>query len=229
MSFLNTLTLLAAIPMAHHSGVAESPRGHIHQEDDLSASEAFTELKEGNLRFVSGNPEYPRQGLARRAMLASGQKPNAIVLSCSDSRIPPELVFDQGLGELFVIRTAGAVADGVEIASIEYAVAVLDCKLIVVLGHSHCGAIGAAIKTPAGQSAGSPHLDRLIDIIRPNIENVKIDKNDKTYVLPVKANVSGVAKYLEGQSNIIGNGVRSKELLVSRGIYHLSTGKVGFW
>lgn len=229
MSIVQTLSLLLALPHAYNSGLAEPHAWHSHAGDVITSSDAFVELKQGNQRFIAGTPEYPRQDIARRAMLAYGQKPNAIILSCSDSRLPPELIFDQGLGELFVVRSAGAVADSVEIASIEYAIAVLECRLVVVLGHSHCGAIGAALSTPVGKSAGSQHLDHLLDIIRPNIAHVAIDKSDKTYVLPVKANVDGVARTLEAQSSIINDGVKAKQIQVVRGIYHLATGKVGFW
>ena len=226
MPFSLTLSLLLAIPSTIASNGASL---HAHTAHELDARGAYAELQAGNRRFVAGNREYPRQDLARRARLAEGQKPHAIVLTCSDSRLPPELIFDQGLGELFVVRTAGAVADSVEIASIEYAIAVLGARLVVVLGHSHCGAVGAAISTPIGSSAGSKHLDHLVELIRPNIAHLTIDKTDNTYVLPVKANISGVAKYLHSHSDIIRNGVDTREVMLTRGIYHLGSGKVGFW
>ena len=109
------------------------------------ATEAWRRLADGNERFVDDRPEHPRQDADRRAELASGQQPVAAILGCSDSRVAAEVLFDQGLGDLFVIRNAGQVASASAIASIEYAVAVLGVPLVVVLAHDRCGAVKAAI------------------------------------------------------------------------------------
>ena len=106
---------------------------------------AWKALKEGNERFVTGKPAHPSQSIEHRATLASGQKPTAIIFGCADSRVAAELIFDQGLGDTFVVRTAGQAIDSAVLGSIEYAVTVLDVPLIVVLGHSSCGAVKAAI------------------------------------------------------------------------------------
>src|ERR1700710_2543505 len=101
---------------------------------------AWKALKEGNDRFVTGKPAHPSQSIADRARLTHGQKPTAVVFGCADSRVAAEIIFDQGLGDMFVVRTAGHVADLAVLGSIEYAVTVLDVPLIVVLGHDSCGA-----------------------------------------------------------------------------------------
>jgi carbonic anhydrase len=106
---------------------------------------AWKALKEGNERFVAGRPEHPSQSVDHRASLAAGQKPHAVIFGCADSRVAAELLFDQGLGDVFVVRTAGQAIDSAVLGSIEYAVAVLDVPLIVVLGHTSCGAVKAAI------------------------------------------------------------------------------------
>ncbi|WAJ44839.1 carbonic anhydrase [Mycobacterium sp. Aquia_216] len=106
---------------------------------------AWKALKEGNERFVAGQPAHPSQSVAHRASLAAGQKPTAVIFGCADSRVAAELIFDQGLGDVFVVRTAGQAIDTAVLGSIEYAVTVLDVPLIVVLGHNSCGAVQAAI------------------------------------------------------------------------------------
>ncbi|MDD2837205.1 MAG: carbonic anhydrase, partial [Methanothrix sp.] len=113
------------------------------EESGISSEQALQMLMEGNARFVSGNVIHPDQTADRRSELVSGQHPFAIVVGCSDSRVPPEVVFDQGLGDIFVIRTAGQVMDKVTLASIEYAVEHLNVPLILVLGHDSCGAVTA--------------------------------------------------------------------------------------
>ena len=106
---------------------------------------AWKALKEGNERFVAGKPEHPSQGIEYRASLAGGQKPTAVVFGCADSRVAAEIIFDQGLGDMFVVRTAGHVIDAAVLGSIEYAVTVLNVPLIVVLGHDSCGAVQATL------------------------------------------------------------------------------------
>ena len=110
-------------------------------------------LLEGNVRFREGRPEHPQQDPARRVDLAEGQNPKAAILSCADSRVPSELIFDQGLGDLFVVRGAGQIADETNLASLEYAVAMLGVRLIVVVGHESCGAVQAALDV---EESGEP-------------------------------------------------------------------------
>ena len=131
------------------------------------ASEAWRRLADGNDRFVGDRPEHPRQDADRRAELAEGQKPVAALLGCSDSRVAAEVLFDQGLGDLFVIRNAGQVASASAIASIEYAVAVLGVPLVVVLAHDRCGAVQAAI------DAAGPDAPLLPPLIAAHIAGIR--------------------------------------------------------
>lgn len=131
---------------------------------------AWQRLAAGNIRFVADRPEHPRQDARRRAELAGGQQPVAAVLGCSDSRVAAEVLFDQGLGDLFVVRNAGQVASASAVASIEYAVAVLGVPLVVVLAHDRCGAVQAAIDTSAPDAPPLPPLIAAhIEGIRPAV------------------------------------------------------------
>ena len=116
-------------------------RGRMWDMPNSSPVTAWKALKEGNERFVAGKPEHPSQSIEHRASLAGGQKPTAVVFGCADSRVAAEIIFDQGLGDMFVVRTAGHVIDSAVLGSIEYAVTVLNVPLIVVLGHDSCGAV----------------------------------------------------------------------------------------
>ncbi len=209
-----------------------------HADTSSSASktgwEAFAELQKGNTRFVSGSPQHPHQENARRDELSKGQTPPAMVLSCSDSRVAPELVFDQGLGDVFTVRVAGNVASSEAIASIEYAIEHLGSKLLVVMGHTSCGAVKAALTTPKSKSAGSENLDKLVSQIRPGIlpfltQPEKTIAEDSTLKGPVKSNVLGVVKDLLKRSTIINQAVKSERIVVAQGLYDLGTGKVDFW
>jgi len=128
----------------------------------LTAEEAYERLREGNARFLSDTLEGAGRDEARRAMLADRQHPFAVILCCADSRVVPEITFDTGIGDLFVVAVAGNVASRSTIASIEYATAVLETKLIVVMGHQNCGAVAAAV---AGADV-SPHVDHLLEYRR---------------------------------------------------------------
>ncbi len=197
----------------------------------ISGWEAFNELKNGNQRFYLGKSKHPNQASSRREELAKGQAPHSIVLSCSDSRVPAELIFDQGLGDVFSVRVAGNVVNDENIASIEYAIEHLGSKLILIMGHESCGAVKAALSTPEGSSAGSPSLDRLVADIRPNIAGASktVLNDDPTVKAPVKSNVSGVLKDLLRRSSIVRESVEKEKVVLAQGIYSLKTGKVEFW
>ncbi|MEO0787046.1 MAG: carbonic anhydrase, partial [Bacteroidota bacterium] len=137
----------------------------------MTQQDILTRLKEGNARFVANKSEGKLQDLDRRAHLTGGQKPYAIILSCADSRVVPELTFDVGLGEIFVVRVAGNIADTTSIASIEYAVANLGSGIIVVLGHESCGAVTAAF---AGGDNGY-NLNMLVGHITPAVAAAEVD------------------------------------------------------
>lgn len=193
--------------------------------------EAYAELQNGNMRFYEGKAKHPRQSGAQREKLTEGQNPHTIVLSCSDSRVPPEEIFDQGLGDIFSIRLAGNVLSSDAIASIEYAVEHLGTGLLVVMGHESCGAVKAALDTKPGSSAGSKSLDELVAKIRPHVyESFRTDSSGDSHLrAPVKANVQFVAKDLLQRSKIVQEAVAQKRLILAQAIYSLSTGRVEFW
>ena len=181
---------------------------------------ALARLKEGNDRFVKEQTEGKKQALNRRQELTKGQAPWAIILSCADSRVVPELTFDTGLGELFVIRVAGNIANKATLASIEYAVAHLDVNLIVVMGHESCGAVTAAM---AEGDAESNNLKHLLDYIQPAIAACPQAQNVNEVV---KKNAELTAEALAANSAIIQNEITHGELKVFSAYYNLSDGHV---
>lgn len=187
----------------------------------MTIENVLQRLQDGNARYVSDQLERNLQDEARRASLTGGQQPYAIVLSCADSRVVPELAFDAGLGELFVIRVAGNVANSSSIASIEYAVAHLGTQVIVVLGHESCGAVTAAVQ---GGDNGY-NLNHLLSHITPAIsaadEGAEINE-------VVKVNAQLNAQELVNRSAIIKGAVDSGKLKIVPAYYHLDGGKVDF-
>ncbi|MFI1446951.1 carbonic anhydrase [Streptomyces virginiae] len=139
--------------------------------DDLSLtpSEAFELLLAGNQRFTAGTPEHPNQDAARRTETAPAQRPFAVLFGCSDSRLAAEIIFDRGLGDLFVVRTAGHVAGAEVLGSIEYAVSVLDCPLVVVLGHDTCGAVAATRTALADGVVATGYVRDVIERVTPSV------------------------------------------------------------
>ncbi|WP_331769836.1 carbonic anhydrase (plasmid) [Embleya sp. NBC_00888] len=135
----------------------------------LTPSEAVELLLAGNRRFVDGTPQHPNQNAARRAQTAPGQRPFAVLFGCSDSRLAAEIIFDRGLGDLFVVRTAGHVAGPEVLGSIEYGVSVLDCPLVVVLGHDSCGAVAAARAAVTDGVAATGYVRDVIERVTPSI------------------------------------------------------------
>ncbi|WP_086734334.1 carbonic anhydrase [Streptomyces glaucescens] len=131
--------------------------------------EAFELLMAGNQRFVKGSPEHPHQDATRRAQIAPAQKPFAVLFGCSDSRLAAEIIFDQGLGDLFVVRTAGHVTGAEALGSIEYGVSVLDCPLVVVLGHDSCGAIAAACAAADGGHVPAGFVRDIVERVTPSV------------------------------------------------------------
>jgi carbonic anhydrase len=184
----------------------------------LTAEKALEQLQQGNERFASALTKGPGRVGSRHQELLKGQWPFAIILSCSDSRAPPEIVFDTRLGDLFVVRVAGNVANTSSIASIEYAVAQLGTKLVVVMGHESCGAVGAAIK---GGDAGH-NLNRLLGYIQPAVEG----SDDVSAVVRRNAVVS--ANRLIDQSNILSQAVDNDGVMIVTAFMHFTTGIVEF-
>ncbi len=201
---------------------------HTHEATGVAPDVAFGWLKNGNLRFSKQYLRRDGQGKKDIQRLAEGQKPHSIVLSCSDSRVPPELVFDQKLGEIFVVRTAGQALDANAIGSIEYAIEHLGAKNLIVLGHSKCGAVKAAMGTLAGGDAGSPSLNHLVQDIHPRLAEFKGLPASANLVTESWANVRGVAKDLSTRSEIIAGKIKSGEIKVHSGLYDLQSGVVDF-
>lgn len=227
-------TVLIPILFLYSSGCA-SPSAKTNDKvatvanANISADENLTALKEGNTRFLSGNVRNEGQSQADVQRLSSGQAPGAVVLSCSDSRVAPEIVFDQKLGEIFTVRTAGEALSDEAIGSIEFAIANLGSKLIVVLGHTDCGAVNAAINTPLGKSVGSKNLDKMIADIKPRLKSVSSSKAPSTYLKDESLeNANGVAQDLMKRSQIISSAVNSGKVKISVALYHLHDGTVLF-
>lgn len=208
---------------SHHSH--DTHGAHSSHEDGVSPDQAMTWLKNGNKRFVKGHFRKDGRGPADIKRLLAGQKPHTIVLSCADSRVPPEHVFDQGLGEIFVVRVAGEALDNSVIASMEYAVEHLGAKNIMVMGHTHCGAVKAALAAKDGQTNGSPSLDALVADIKPRLPASATDPAVET---ESGLNAKGIAKDLLTRSKIIRERVESGKAKVSSSMYFLKDGHVEF-
>lgn len=194
-----------------------------------AATLALARLMGGNERFAAGRPTHPHQETAYRKELAAGQKPRAIVLSCADSRVPPEIVFDQGLGDVFVVRVAGQVLDAATVSSIEYAVEHLGAPLVVVMGHHACGAVKAALTVARG-SAGSPDLERLLDGIRPGVRNLgDASAKDRLLDQAVRANVDAQLAGLLHRSALVREHAEAGKITVVPAVYKLESGRVEFW
>jgi carbonic anhydrase len=209
--------LWSAENAAHHS--ADSTASSLTKAD-----QTLKRLMDGNQHFVMGQPAPKDTGSVRRMELAKGQSPSAVVLSCSDSRVPPELIFDQGLGEIFVIRVAGNVADPVALGSVEYAVEHLHVPLVIVMGHDKCGAVTAAL------SGGKPegNIRAIVRKIAPAVRRAKTTgkKDDELLEAAVIENVWNVTTGLTRESKIIQKFVDEKKLKILAAKYSLETGKV---
>lgn len=190
-------------------------------ETAVTGDSALTELKSGNDHHTRHQYSHPHENLARQRELTSGQHPHAEILSCADSRVPPEIIFDQGLGDLFVVRVAGNVAADTEIASLEYGAEHLHIPLLVVLGHESCGAVTAAVQ--GGPPEG--HIGALVDLIKPAVEQTRGSPGDPV-ANAVKANVELVVKQLRSSTPLLSELVAHGKLKVVGGVYSLETGKV---
>ncbi|WP_050028629.1 carbonic anhydrase [Verrucomicrobium sp. BvORR034] len=193
-------------------------------EAQLTPAQALQRLKDGNNHFVANKPEHPHLTPKWRTQLATGQHPFAIVLGCADSRTAPEVVFDQGLGDLFVIRVAGNVLSDEILGSIEYAVEHLGSPLIVVLGHERCGAVKAARETIAAKSEAPGHVQSLVKAIEPAVVATANADAETT----AKANVMNVVKALEKSGPFLSDKVAAGKVTVVGAHYDLDTGAVEF-
>ena len=210
------LMIIALFVLSEATIMAAEPEG-------MPANDALKRLQDGNAKFVAASLTglNGQQLLARRAELTKDQKPFAVIVSCSDSRVPPELVFDAGLGDVFVVRTAGEVVDPVAIGSIEYAVAHLGTNLIVVLGHEKCGAVAAAVS----QAKESGNIPDVLKAIEPAVEETKGKPGDPVDNA-VRANAVDIARRLETTGPIIPSRVKAGTLKIVAARYDLDSGKV---
>jgi len=203
-----------------------------HHQNKVLPEVALNKLKEGNQAFVAGEDRPLNIGKKRIAELSTGQAPHTCILSCSDSRLPPEHIYKQGLGEIFTIRNAGNIVGAKEIASAEYAVAHLGVSLVVVMGHTKCGAITAAINTPIG-GGESKSLTQMIGVIHEHFGNeldtlVANKAHDPKLCAAAEKNVrAGIEKVLT-QSEIIASAVKSGEVKLVPAMYDVETGGVEF-
>ncbi|MBP2655201.1 MAG: mtcA2 [Firmicutes bacterium] len=209
--FVVAMMLLGSTVSAHGS------------ETGVTADDALKMLIAGNQRYYSGLHEIVDIGQGRRNELLKGQHPSAIIVSCSDSRVPPELIFDNGLGALFVIRTAGEVVDDEALGSVEYAIEHLGVKLVVVLGHEDCGAVKATI---AGEKVPS-HISAIAKAIAPAVDKAKTQQGDLV-ANAVNNNVDMIVSKLKASEPIIKEGIARDHVKVVGAVYHLETGKVVF-
>jgi carbonic anhydrase len=246
--FLTILLITASLCVGNQFARAADP---VHPDQPIvPPAEAMSRLKEGSGRYTSGKQHPPEsseerayiatnsyenagviflgmtaeQAAKRRAELTKSQHPFATIVSCSDSRVPPEIVFDQGLGDLFVLRVAGNVINDESLGSIEYSVDVVAVRLIVVLGHQRCGAVKAARETIAAKDKAPGHIQSLVTAIQPAVEITAKDDLEAT----IKANVDHVVQALRSSTPILKAKVDSGEIRVVGAYYSLDTGSVTF-
>lgn len=190
---------------------------------DVNLESAVNKLVEGNQRFVNSATVCHEDWSAKRMAQSKGQAPFAVIVTCSDSRVPPEIIFDQALGDIFVIRVAGNVVDDFAIGSIEYGVSVLGANLVLVLGHSNCGAVEGALKGLKFDN----HIQEVLNAIQPAIENTKGDSGN-LLEKAIKANVRNVENKLRNSKPLLANLLNQKRLAILGAYYDLASGKVEF-
>jgi len=185
---------------------------------------AWKALKEGNERFVAGKPQHPSQSVAHRASLAAGQKPTAVVFGCADSRVAAELIFDQGLGDVFVVRTAGQAIDSAVLGSIEFAVTVLNVPLIVVLGHDSCGAVKAALGALDEGAIPAGFVRDVVERVAPSILLGRRDGLSRVDEFEER-HVQETVAQLVSRSAAIAQRVDAGTLALAGVTYHLADGR----
>jgi carbonic anhydrase len=189
--------------------------------DNGTIKQSLKKLMDGNKRCVVCKQQNPRQDARRRKEVSKGQKPFAVIVGCSDSRIPPELIFDQGLGDLFVVRLAGNIVDNVALGSIEYAVEHLGSKLVMVLGHGKCGAVTAAAQSPDAPG----HVGSIVKAIQPAVKKAKKLQGDLVDNA-IRANVELVVGKIKSSKPILAEMVENGEIEIKGAYYNIETGAV---
>jgi carbonic anhydrase len=214
LSYILIVFVLASAAVAQHAAEGKAA---------VPADKIWADLMEGNHRFVTGQSKSSSL-VSLRQSLAGGQHPKAIVLSCSDSRVPPEIVFDQSLGDLFVIRAAGNITDALGLASMEYAYEHLGSTVLVVLGHTKCGAVTAAC---SGEKMPTANLQAMVDKIDPAVTKVKSSaKGDALIEAAIKENVHESAQDVLAHSEVLKHAKEEGKLTVFEAEYQLDTGDV---
>jgi carbonic anhydrase len=199
--------------------------GTMNAMPNSSPVAAWKALKEGNERFVAGRPQHPSQSVEHRASLANGQKPTVALFGCGDSRVAAELIFDQGLGNMFVVRTAGHVIDSAVLGSIEFAVTVLGVPLIVVLGHDSCGAVKATMAALDGGALPGGYVRDVIERVTPSILLGRREGLSRADEFEARHVVETGAQLL-ARSTAIAERVAAGELAIVGATYHLAEGRV---
>jgi len=203
----------SAAPAPHQASQAKTPSGDA----------TWNNLMAGNARYVAGHPKA-RSIVSLRQSLAKSQNPKVSVLTCSDSRVPPELIFDQSLGDLFVVRSAGNIADAIGRGSLEYAAEHLGSTMIVVMGHTECGAVKAAC---SGEKMPTPNLQAIVDQIEPAVKSAQGKaQGDAVVDAAIRDNVEQSTKDLLAHSDELRHMVDEGKVTVVKAIYHLDSGKV---
>jgi carbonic anhydrase len=223
--YLTLLLSIASPGLAQHTSAAPAKHAaHAAASQPAPSADAvWANLMAGNKRFVAGKPRA-HELIALRRKLASGQSPHVIVLACSDSRVTPEVIFDQSLGDLFVVRTAGNVADPVALGSIEYAVDHVHSTVLVVLGHQKCGAVTAAC---SGEKMPSRNLEAIVEKIHPAVTQARTyAKADGLLEAAIRENVHQSATDVLANSEIVREAVKAGKLKVIEAEYSLDTGEV---
>jgi carbonic anhydrase len=215
-------TLLVASAFAPRPGRAADDKA---APNAILPAKAFEELKQGNARYVA-NESKERDFSVGRAARAEAQDPIVGVLACADSRVPPEIIFDQGPGKVFVVRDAGNVVSTYGLASFEFAVAVLNVPLILVLGHSSCGAVAAALQSARERKKLPGHLPELVEAIQPAVDAAHGKHPSDLLATTINENVRLGMRELKTRSDIIGKAVSSGKIAIKGGVYELATGKV---
>jgi carbonic anhydrase len=190
----------------------------------LNSEQALLRLKEGNERFVTKKCIHPNQSAERQAEVVKGQSPFAAILSCSDSRVPPEILFDQGIGDLFIVRVAGNILSEEILGTIEYSAEHLGIPLVLVLGHQKCGAVQAAVS--GGKVPGK--IQRLVEALHPAVAKAKNLSGDLVENV-VRANVERTVEQLKESEPIMAELVHKGKVRVIGGYYSLETGRVAFY
>ena len=212
---MNTKALCCLLALAFLFGVP----AFSFESSRPTSQEALKRLMSGNERYVKDKLEHPDRTSERREALTASQSPFAIILGCSDSRVSPEIVFDQGIGDLFVVRVAGNVVSRVELDSVDYAALYLGSSLILVLGHENCGAVKAVL------SKNIKDIETVAALIEPAVTPFRGEKGEGVLTDAIKANVKQVVKQLK-QAPVIANLMSQKKIDVKGGYYNLSSGSV---